>query len=237
MAGLTNVRKARPVPALPVPLAGAQPRMLHLLRTKQSVCLTPPAGCVTSFKPPEQGDRLVTQTRKKVFRPLPEQERLRSSLDYDPLSGALTWKHRPERSLSWNARLAGKPAFTHVGNRGYRVGCIDGVRRLAHRVVFKLVHGIEPPEIDHVDHNRANNTLTNLRASTKSQNMKNQKRRITNTSGVTGVFWHKATGRWTARVTEGGKHYHLGYFDDIANAEKARCAKARELGFDERHGL
>lgn len=86
--------------------------------------------------------------------------------------------------------------------------------------------------IDHINHNVSDNRKTNLRSVTKSQNSMNNKLRQDNTSGVTGVYWHKQTNKWCAYIDVASKRIYLGEFDNFEDAVKAR-KEAEEKYFGE----
>jgi len=136
--------------------------------------------------------------------------------------GALRWRD----SVSPRA-CAGDIAGT-LANTGYVVIGVDSKRYLAHRLVFLLHHGYMPQEVDHIDGDRANNRIENLRAATRKQNQYNAALRTSNTSGVKGVYWYKQTSKWAAQCKVNGKLFPLGYFTDMHDAANA-VAAFREL--------
>jgi hypothetical protein len=77
-----------------------------------------------------------------------------------------------------------------------------------------------PEHVDHIDRNKKNNRIENLRPATKSQNAINSKMRSTNTSGFRGVYWNGRRSKWHARLTIDNKVKHLGYFDSVEEASK-----------------
>jgi hypothetical protein len=179
------------------------------------------------------------------MRALPEQSILRDLLDYDPETGLLTWRTRTEdhfpegerfgsddRMRMWNGRFSGKPAFSHRSTNGYLQGVLLGVGYRAHRIIWKLVHGAEPDTIDHINGDPADNRLCNLRSVSMADNLKNQCRPKTNTSGVAGVRYDKRLNRWRAKI---GDHY-LGIFRTQHEAVAAREVEATRLGFHPNHG-
>lgn len=180
--------------------------------------------------------------------PLPSQEVLRQLLEYDPETGALTWKERgPEwfaagkhspkhRCKIWNTRYAGKPAITAQDGKGYLCGSILDRCVQAHRVIWKLVYGDEPDEIDHINGVRGENRIANLRAASRITNMRNKARSVTNTSGVTGVYWNRKACKWCAQIHSGGRAFFLGAFDDLNDAAAARKAGERKFDFHPNHG-
>lgn len=108
-----------------------------------------------------------------MTRPLPAQHVLRRILDYNWRTGEFTWRVRPEMPIRWNRRFAGKKAG-NVNTRGYVTIAINHVAYLAHRLGWKIATGEEPSEIDHFDRNPTNNALENLRAATRSENLRNR---------------------------------------------------------------
>jgi len=179
---------------------------------------------------------------------LPPQSLLLQLLDYDPSTGALRWKLRDvslfeaseTRSAAhvaalWNSRYAGTLALHGISANGYREGHLLGDTVKSHRVIWKMLHGTEPPQIDHEDGNRANNSERNLCAATNSTNTKNAKKRTDNTSGVVGVTWYpheRKTGKWLAKI----KGQHLGMFDKFDDAVDARRAAEVKYDFHPNHG-
>ena len=75
--------------------------------------------------------------------------------------------------------------------------------------------------IDHENHNPLDNTKNNLRVCTQAENNKNVEKRRHNTSGFKGVFWHKGTNKWRARIGVNKKHIHVGLFKDKTKAAAA----------------
>lgn len=104
-------------------------------------------------------------------------------------------------------------------NNGYRKITIDGVQYGEHRLVYLMFHGYLPEIIDHIDGNPANNLIENLRECSHTQNMYNQKRAKNNTSGVKGVCWDKASGKWKVTIQIRGNRLFFGYHDDLELAE------------------
>ena len=111
--------------------------------------------------------------------------------------------------------------------QGYLKTSIKGDKYFNHRIIFFMHHGFLPPCLDHIDTNKRNNRIENLRAATVTQNNHNQGRRKTNTSGVKGVRWKETHNMWSASVTLNGKRKHVGHFRTVPEAEVA-VRKARE---------
>lgn len=167
-------------------------------------------------------------------KPLPSQSKLLALLSLDESTGLLTWRFRPDARKEWNSKFSGQPAFCSKHNQGYLRGAIDNVSYLTHRVVWKMMHGDEPEQIDHLNGNRADNRPDNLRSSCNQDNSRNQARRK-NASGVSGIYKHKASGLWHARIYVAGKAKSLGYFHDLADARIAREKAKAEFGYSKRH--
>jgi hypothetical protein len=143
---------------------------------------------------------------------------------------------REDSCKAWNARYAGKPALSTKNSNGYLHGNISNRSFQAHRVIWKLIHGVDPVEIDHINGNRTDNRLVNLRHVDAATNRKNCQRSKKNTSGVTGVTLHRPTGKWHARILANYTYVDLGYFDDIELARQARKSAEMRHGFHENHG-
>lgn len=177
------------------------------------------------------------------YRKLPDPELLRKLLSYDPETGILTWRERPLEMFKnkasfarWNSRYAGKEAFvTEVA--GYKIGSLLKGHYRAHRIIWAMLYSAPPVgQIDHINGDRSDNRLVNLRCVSIAENRRNQKTPITNTSGFIGVGWHKHTGKWRASIKINGRGIHLGGFDTIEEAIQAREAAQRELDFHPNHG-
>jgi hypothetical protein len=76
--------------------------------------------------------------------------------------------------------------------------------------------------VDHIDGCKSNNKVENLRWVTSSENSMNVKKTCKNTSGVTGVSWHKHREKWQANISVNRKSKHLGYYDSFDAAKRAR---------------
>ena len=120
---------------------------------------------------------------------------------------------------------------------GYRIITINRVNYLAHRLVW-LWHTAEWPadEIDHINGDRLDNRIENLRVVTCQENHKNKKLPSTNTSGVMGVCFHKQAQKWEAYIKVDGKKKYLGLFTDWFEAVCARKSAENKYGYHENHG-
>lgn len=117
-----------------------------------------------------------------------------------------------------------------IGNHGYRVIKVDGKTYLGHRLAWLYVHGEFPQnQIDHINRNRADNRLCNLRLATQFENMQNTQKPSHNSSGHIGVSWERRRNKWRAHITKNGKMVAIGEFAYIEDAITAR--KAAEIKF------
>lgn len=163
---------------------------------------------------------------------------------YDPLTGQVFWRERPVDHFSdesycmrWNTRFCGKLVGSPAVNGYLRVN-INRDFYLLHRVIWLLVHGEWPDYTDHINGNRTDNRLENLRAVTKQENARNTCIRSNNTSGFNGVSLDTNSGRWHAYIGVGGdkRRQSLGQFDTKEEAVAARRAAELVLGYHENHG-
>jgi len=121
--------------------------------------------------------------------------------------------------LYWKFSLSCKsPKGTIAGcikhDRYRRIG-INKKPYLAHRLIFMMHHGYLPEVVDHIDGNRLNNRIENLREATQSQNCQNQKIQKNNTSGYKNVTWNKRKRKWRVALKANKKHIEIGYFKDL----------------------
>lgn len=169
----------------------------------------------------------------------PTQARVRDYYNYDAATGLLTVKERPKHEFSpsryaSHIKAVGEPAGS-ITVGGYVHVYLDGKQYKAHRLIWLLLNGEWPAypefEIDHINGDRADNRIGNLRKVTKSDNQRNGGRRINNTSGVHGVNWKAGSNRWVARIWNGPRHVYLGQFETLHEAQIARRAAERALGY------
>jgi len=100
-----------------------------------------------------------------------------------------------------------------INSDGYTTIRIDNRAYLAHRLIWKMHHGTEPNVIDHINRNRNDNRIENLRNCTTSDNASNRSMHKNNTSGITGVSWKRDKKKWGAQITMHGRCIKLGNFD------------------------
>ena len=169
------------------------------------------------------------------------QEYVRSLFDYDPETGVLTWKWREPSSASTksalasiNSRFAGRAAGAK--HKGYIRMYVAGEQYYAHRLIWLLVFGEWPDNIDHINGDRSDNRLNNLRSVSHTENMRNSSMSSLNTSGITGVSWRPSSKVWVAYITADRRRKHLGTFAALGDAIAARKAAEERFGFHPNHG-
>jgi len=107
-----------------------------------------------------------------------------------------------------------------INKQGYFCIQLGKKMYLNHRLIFLMHYGYLPEFIDHIDGNRLNNNIENLRASTRAENNRNAKLRKDNTSGVKGVNWHSQANKWQVMLMVNKKHKNYGLFDSLDDAKK-----------------
>lgn len=144
-------------------------------------------------------------------------ERLRELLRYDPETGIFTWKaHTGQGVHTKSGDIAG-----HLHSRKYIHIQVGNVIYKAHRLAWLYVTGTWPVEnIDHINGNRSDNRIDNLREATDAENIQNQRHAtIKNASGIMGV--RKGSASWHARITVNKKPIHIGCFSTPELAHQA----------------
>ena len=161
---------------------------------------------------------------------LPYYEKARELLNYNPNTGELTWKESTK-------------GRGHVHKKGDLVGCINGngyyttsvtlykksKALQCHRIAWFIYYGYLPNNIDHINMDRVDNKIANLRDCTNQENMMNRKSFRGSSSKYKGVSFHKRDKKWTAQIRFKGKLRHLGYFDLEADAHKAYERASKEM--------
>jgi hypothetical protein len=128
-----------------------------------------------------------------MLKSLPPQTRLHELLTYDSSTGIFCWN-------KGSCRKAGTK-----DDKGYIRIKIDGTYYLAHRIAWKYYFGCDPTTLDHINRNRSDNSIDNLREVTTSENMQNKT--------TLGVSWSEFHDKWKACIYLSGKKHHIGYYD------------------------
>jgi len=137
--------------------------------------------------------------------------------------GVLYWKN-PQAHRCKAGDKAG-----YVDKDGYtQVHCL-GQRLPASKIIWCMHHDEMPEMLDHINGDRSDNRVENLRVVTKRENNMNRAKRTDNKSGFTGVRWHKQRGKWNARIKLDGKDISLGMYQSFGEAVNARLKAEAEL--------
>lgn len=147
---------------------------------------------------------------------------VRRELQYCPETGLFT------RKVSRGSGRAGAVAGTDDG-KGYLKIQVLGRRYRAHRLAWLYVYGHLPDgEIDHINGNKSDNRIANLRVATPQENSRNRPTRIDNAIGLKGVSFHRATGKYRAKISHGGREHSLGLYESPESAHAAYVRAANE---------
>ena len=148
--------------------------------------------------------------------------RVRELLSYEPETGVFRW-------VAHRCNLVEQQVAGHVTKYGYRLIGVDLKTNMAHRLAWLYVSGSWPDdEVDHINGDRDDNRIANLREASRSENQQNLARRANNTSGFPGVCWSNQASKWQAGIKVHGRLIGLGQFASAAAAGAAYlAAKAR----------
>ena len=157
-------------------------------------------------------------------------------LRYNPETGHLTWIKKPSKTTQLNSR-----AGSYVTTTGYRSISIFGKSYPEHHVAWRMYHGTwATDQLDHINQDRSDNRIINLRQVTKAENARNRSRRNASRVDEVGIWYNRRTKKYVAEITmtiDGVKRkVFQRTFDDVEEAIKARKAKSLELGFHANHG-
>jgi hypothetical protein len=185
-------------------------------------------------------------------KPLPPVDTLRQLLHYEPETGRLFWKNRTPDKVpagkrgreavckTWNTKFAGSEAFPLREKEGYKYGRVCGRNLMAHRVAYAIHHGHDPlGTIDHINGDRSDNRIRNLRDCPMRVNAKNLSLRKDNKFGSPGISYKrrpKSGKNWFASIRVDGKSIYLGTFATLEDAISARRSAERRYGFHEGNG-
>lgn len=163
---------------------------------------------------------------------------------YDRGEGALYWLPRDPSQFGGSSHLANifNAKYSHkrcgsLGIGGYRyINGGNGEFFYEHRAIVFIENGVWPEEVDHIDGNRANNKFTNLRDVGRIENSQNTGLSVSNKSGHTGVFLHRKSGIWEAKITVNYRPITLYRGRDKEAAIAARKVGEIKYGFHPNHG-
>lgn len=161
------------------------------------------------------------------------QTELKEYLHYDPDTGYFTWLKKPNKKIYLGSRAG------TIHKNGYRQISFKGKNYPEHRLVWLYVYGNFPKAkhiIDHINHKRDDNRLTNLREITIAENNRNASKNKNTHIGEQGIWYCKRRKRYIAEIQFNGKKVFQKSFTDINQAILQRKTKLLELGFHENHG-
>ena len=152
------------------------------------------------------------------FKELPTQQELKELFNYDQNTGLFTWKVSPARAVKAGSKAGGKDW------QGYIRLNIKNQKYFVQRLAWVYVNGSIPEgmEIDHINEDKSDNRLCNLRLATPSKNRANKKK-------IKGFYYHKGSGKWNARININKKQHHIGSFDCPLMARLAYEDAAKQI--------
>lgn len=173
---------------------------------------------------------------------------MRELVKYEPDTGKCYWKVRepkwfPDRVAissdsackSWNKNFSGKE-IKSVNQFGYIAFQILGNDYKLHRFIWEYVTGGKPDSIDHINGDKLDNRICNLRNVTFSEQMRNMPLRFNNKSGKSGVSWDKPLGKWKVGISVNNKNIYLGYYHNLQEAIAVREKAEIKYGYHKNHG-
>ena len=159
------------------------------------------------------------------------QQQLKKFIDYNSQTGLFTWKVNRGGATKKN-NIAGC-----VASDKYIVLTLFEKQYKAHRLAWLYVYGVFPSgNIDHINGNKQDNRIDNLRDVSHAKNSQNLSLDKRNKSGKTGVCWHIVSKKWIVNISVNKKAIHLGYFISLEDAIKKRLEAEMEYGFHKNHG-
>lgn len=142
---------------------------------------------------------------------------MKNILNYNPDTGVFVWIKPPNKRIK-----VGSVAGCLVKTTGYWQIGIGKTRCLAHRLAWYFTYGYFPEEnIDHINQDKLDNRIINLRICTVSQNACNAPKHKDNRTGYKGVDFDKRRNKFRARIRVDNKQTHIGYFNTVEEAARA----------------
>ena len=159
------------------------------------------------------------------------QELLKKLFLYGPETGHFI------RLISTSSRARKGNIAGYLSSDGYWMITVNGMPQHAHRLAWVYTFGRTPVnEIDHINHNRTDNRIENLREATRTMNERNRTMSKNNTSGHNGIYRPAGRKKWEVQLWINGKKFRGGYFYNIDEAIKARDKLYKKHSFHKNHG-
>jgi hypothetical protein len=160
------------------------------------------------------GELKMSDKRIRPKQPITHEDAI-SALTYDPLTGLLKWKTTRGGRLTTSSIGALRPdGYLSIGFKDNKL--------LVHRLIWFIVYGTWPNEVDHINGNRTDNRLVNLREVVRAENRQNLDRNNPHnkSTGLVGSSFSKRNGTYRAYININRKQIHLGHFKtaDLAHA-------------------
>lgn len=163
-------------------------------------------------------------------------DELSKIFNYDSVSGEIKWSiSRPLEHFASNGSmkmfnsLRGGKLCGVIDSKGYLHIQVYNYQLKGHRLAFYIYHGWLPKEVDHINGNRSDNRIENLRPCDRSRNSMNKKISSNNKCGLKGVYWSKSDNKYRAQIWLNGASVIIGTFSCKFEAHKAYCKEADKI--------
>jgi len=160
------------------------------------------------------------------------QETVKRLFNYNELTGELSFVETKGKGKRKDKKVG------CLSKMGYLVVWADNKLHQSHRLIWLYYYGCFPKNgIDHINGDKLDNRIKNLRDVTQWENTKNRRKAKNNTSGFNGVWWVASLNKWRARITVNRKLIYLGCFTKKSEAISARKNANIQYGFHDNHGI
>lgn len=152
-------------------------------------------------------------------------KQLRELLNYNPETGVFSW------SVDLSNGIQSGDTAGSINKDGYMLIGINRRLYYAHRLAWLYIYGQFPKQcIDHINRNKSDNRIANLRSVSHGGNSINRPIQSNNRSGITGVRFDKRRDKWVAEIKSNGKYVYLGVYNNKLEAAKKRRKAEIEYG-------